>query len=76
MYEMRKQNARNQQMCNLMKQNVEAKEAVLADIQSRDKLNLAITSNQVTTTIQQNFLLSIFRSLESLARHSQSLDFF
>ena len=76
MYEMQKQNVCNQQMCNLLKQNEEAKEAVLADIQSRDKLNLAITSNQATTTIQQDFLHSIFSSLESLARHRQSLDFF
>ena len=75
MYEMQKQNVCNQQMCNILKQNVEAKEAVLADVQSRDKLNLAITSNQATTTIQRIFLLSISRSLESLARHRQSLDF-
>ena len=76
MFEMPKQNVCNQQMCNILKQNVEAKEPVLADVQSRDKLNLAITSNQATTTIQRDFLFSIFRSLESFARHSQSLDFF
>ena len=76
MYEMQKQNVCSQQMCNILKQNVEAKEPVLADVQSRDKLNLAITSNQATTTIQRDLLLSIFRSLESLARYSQSLDFF
>ena len=73
---MQKQNVCSQQMCNILKQNVEAKEPVLADVQSRDKLNLAITSNQATTTIQRDFLPSIFRFLESLARHSQSLDFF